>query len=100
LDEQVESQGWKVVLAARLIPLFPFNLLNYAFGLTRIRFSQYALATFWGMLPACIAYIVFSSSFWDLIKGRVSPAFLLGLLLIIGVSLVPLFYKKYFKKTK
>ncbi|MEK7851674.1 MAG: TVP38/TMEM64 family protein, partial [Deltaproteobacteria bacterium] len=41
LDAEVERQGWKVVAFTRLIPLFPFNMLNYAFGLTRIRFSHY-----------------------------------------------------------
>lgn len=60
LDAAVEKHGWKVVAFTRLIPLFPFNLLNYAFGLTKIGFRQYAAATFVCMLPACIAFIVFS----------------------------------------
>lgn len=61
LDAAVEKHGWKVVAFTRLIPLFPFNLLNYAFGLTKIGFRQYAAATFVCMLPACIAFIVFST---------------------------------------
>lgn len=97
LDEGVEHQGWKIVALTRLIPLFPFNLLNYAFGLTRIGFVPYALATFICMLPACIAFIVFSSSLPDLLKGRVSMELLIGLLLIIGVSLVPLLYRGHKK---
>ena len=64
LDEGVERQGWKVVALTRLIPLFPFNLLNYAFGLTKIGFIPYTLATFFCMLPACIAFIVFSTLCW------------------------------------
>jgi uncharacterized membrane protein YdjX (TVP38/TMEM64 family) len=44
-----------VVAFTRLIPLFPFNLLNYAFGPTRVKFVHYALTTFVCMLPACIA---------------------------------------------
>ncbi len=98
LDEGVEKHGWKVVAFTRLIPLFPFNLLNYAFGLTGIGFRQYAVATFLCMLPACIAYIIFSSSLLDLIRGRVSPAFIVGLLLVILISVIPLVYKRY--KTK
>jgi uncharacterized membrane protein YdjX (TVP38/TMEM64 family)/Fe-S oxidoreductase len=98
LDEGVEKHGWKIVAFTRLIPLFPFNLLNYAFGLTKIKFFHYALATFICMLPACIAYIVFSSSLLDLFKGKISPAFVIGLGLVILVSLIPFFYNRHKKK--
>jgi uncharacterized membrane protein YdjX (TVP38/TMEM64 family) len=50
------------------------------------------------MLPACIAFIVFSSSLLDVLKGRISPAFIAGLLLIVAVSSIPLFYKRYKEK--
>ena len=95
LDEGVEKHGWKIVAFTRLIPLFPFNLLNYAFGLTKIKFLHYTVATFICMLPACIAFIVFSSSLLDFLKGKVSPEFLIGLGLIIVVSLIPMFYRRY-----
>jgi uncharacterized membrane protein YdjX (TVP38/TMEM64 family) len=95
LDHGVEKHGWKIVALTRLVPLFPFNLLNYAFGLTKINFLHYAITTFICMLPACIAFIVFSSSLPDIIKGKMSPAFLIGLVLIISVSLIPVFYKRY-----
>lgn len=52
----VETEGWRFVAFTRLVPLFPFNLLNYALGLTRIRFAEYSLATFICMLPGAIAY--------------------------------------------
>ncbi len=52
----VESEGWRFVAFTRLVPLFPFNLLNYALGLTKISFSQYSLATYIFMLPGAIAY--------------------------------------------
>jgi uncharacterized membrane protein YdjX (TVP38/TMEM64 family)/Fe-S oxidoreductase len=94
LDEGVEKHGWKIVAVTRLIPLFPFNLLNYAFGLSKIKFVHYALSTFFCMLPACIAFIVFSSSLLDLFRGRVSPAFIIGLVLLILVSLIPALYNR------
>ncbi|MCK9293579.1 MAG: VTT domain-containing protein [Desulfobulbaceae bacterium] len=94
LDEMVETHGWKAVAFTRLIPLFPFNLLNYAFGLTRVKFLHYALATFICMLPACIAYIVFSSSLLSVLKGQITPEFLIGMALIITVSLLPVVYRK------
>ena len=95
LDQGVEKHGWKIVAFTRLIPLFPFNLLNYAFGLTKIKFFHYALTTFVCMLPACIAFIVFSSSLLDLFKGNVSLEFIVGLGLVILVSFIPLFYNRY-----
>jgi uncharacterized membrane protein YdjX (TVP38/TMEM64 family)/rhodanese-related sulfurtransferase len=52
----VEGEGWRFVAFVRLVPLFPFNLLNYALGLTRIRFLHYLIATFVFMLPGTMAY--------------------------------------------
>lgn len=94
LDTEVAQHGWKVVAFTRLIPAFPFNLLNYAFGLTRIPFIHYLLATFFCMLPACIAFIVFSSSLLGLVTGKVSATAFLGLALVVLVSLLPVFYRR------
>jgi uncharacterized membrane protein YdjX (TVP38/TMEM64 family)/rhodanese-related sulfurtransferase len=52
----VESEGWRFVAFVRLVPLFPFNLLNYALGLTRIKLSHYVIASYLCMLPGAIAY--------------------------------------------
>jgi uncharacterized membrane protein YdjX (TVP38/TMEM64 family) len=52
----VESEGWRFVAFVRLVPLFPFNLLNYALGLTKIRFLHYVLASYICMLPGAFAY--------------------------------------------
>jgi uncharacterized membrane protein YdjX (TVP38/TMEM64 family)/rhodanese-related sulfurtransferase len=52
----VEGEGWRFVAFVRLVPLFPFNLLNYALGLTKIRFMHYLLASAVFMLPGAIAY--------------------------------------------
>jgi uncharacterized membrane protein YdjX (TVP38/TMEM64 family)/rhodanese-related sulfurtransferase len=52
----VEQEGWRFVAFTRLVPLFPYNLLNYALGLTRIPLVPYILATFVCMAPGAIAY--------------------------------------------
>lgn len=52
----VEAEGWRFVALVRLVPLFPFNLVNYALGLTRIPLAQYVLATAVCMLPGAVAY--------------------------------------------
>ncbi|WP_224981945.1 TVP38/TMEM64 family protein [Geomonas agri] len=83
LDHKVGEQGGKIVAITRLVPLFPFNLLNYAFGLTRIPFWHYVTASFIFMLPGCIAVIVFSSSLPQLLKGNISPSLLEGILLVV-----------------
>lgn len=95
LDSEVARHGWKVVAFTRLIPAFPFNLLNYAFGLTKVSFVHYVAASFLCMLPACIAFIVFSSSLLGLLKGKVSSTALLGIGLIALVSLLPAFYRRF-----
>ena len=52
----VSAEGWRFVAFVRLVPLFPFNLVNYAFGLTRIRVGEYVLASFVCMAPGALAY--------------------------------------------
>jgi len=52
----VEEEGWRFVAFTRLVPLFPFNLLNYALGLTNIRLSHYIITSFIFMAPSGAAY--------------------------------------------
>jgi len=56
LDEKIGKHGFYSVLYLRLIPLFPFNALNFGLGLTKVSFKDYVLASFIGMLPGCFAY--------------------------------------------
>ena len=72
LDEKVARHGWKIVAFTRLIPVFSFSLLNYAFGLTRVAFWPYLAATFVCMLPSTIAYVYFSSNILELLHGQIS----------------------------
>jgi uncharacterized membrane protein YdjX (TVP38/TMEM64 family) len=61
VDAAVAERGFRVVLLLRLSPLFPFNLLNYALGLTRVRPRDYVLASFLGMLPGTVLYVYLGS---------------------------------------
>lgn len=54
--EGAEAEGWRFVALTRLVPIVPFNLLNYALGLTRIPLPAYALATLVCMVPGSAAY--------------------------------------------
>jgi len=96
LDEKVGQHGWKIVALTRLVPLFPYNLLNYAFGLTRISLMAYVASTFIFMLPMTIAIIYFSANILDLLQGRVTKELVIGIILVILVTtLIPRFYKKF-----
>ena len=63
IDEAVGREGFKIVLLTRLSPIFPFNLLNYAYGVTRVSFRNYALASWIGMLPGTVMYVYIGSTF-------------------------------------
>lgn len=66
MDEAVGREGWRIVGLVRLSPVFPFNLLNYAFGLTKVPFKEYFLASWIGMLPATTLYVYLGSLAGDL----------------------------------
>ena len=100
LNDGVTSEGWRFVAFVRLVPLFPFNLLNYALGLTRIPFVAYVLATWVFMLPGAIAYT------WLGFAGREALAggegmirnFLIALALLAAVAFLPRFVRKLREK--
>ena len=61
LDEAVGQKGFTLVLLLRLSPVIPFNVLNYALSLTRVRLGTYMLASFIGMLPGTALYVYLGS---------------------------------------
>ncbi|MCP4202652.1 MAG: TVP38/TMEM64 family protein [bacterium] len=65
IDQAVAQQGRKIVFLLRLSPVFPFNLLNYALGLTRVRFSDYLIACF-GMIPGTFLYVYYGKALGSL----------------------------------
>jgi uncharacterized membrane protein YdjX (TVP38/TMEM64 family) len=75
IDQAVSKKGLKIVLLMRLSPLFPFNLLNYALGITSVSFSDYFLGSV-GMIPGTIMYVYLGSLAGDiaLIGGKNQPS--------------------------
>lgn len=69
LDATVTREGWMIVLLMRLSPVIPFNLLNYAFGATRVSLRDYALASAVGMLPGTMVYVYLGSLASELAAG-------------------------------
>lgn len=65
IDEAVAKEGLKIVFLTRLSPVFPFNLLNYAFGLTQVSLKDYVLGSI-GMIPGTLMYVYIGSLAGDL----------------------------------
>jgi uncharacterized membrane protein YdjX (TVP38/TMEM64 family) len=95
IDEAVAQEGWKIVALTRLSPVFPFNLLNYGFGLTKVGLRDYVLASWAGTLPGTILYVYLGSLAGDLTRvatggAQRSPAewalYAVGLLATIAVA--------------
>ena len=63
LDELTQRRGPTIVALTRLVPIFPFNLLNYGFGLTRVSFWTYAFWSWLCMLPGTTVYVVGGDAF-------------------------------------
>jgi uncharacterized membrane protein YdjX (TVP38/TMEM64 family) len=92
LDRAVGEQGFKIVLLTRLSPVIPFNFLNYAYGLTRVRIGDFLLASWIGMLPGTFLYVYIGSAGAEAVAGEKSLAewifFGIGLVLTIVVTVM------------
>ena len=85
LDRLTEEHGAIVVALTRLVPIFPFNLLNYGFGLTRVPFGTYVLWTFLCMLPGTVLVVVGADAFARALEERRMPW---GLVAVFAATLV------------
>ena len=97
IDEQVEEQGWRILMFTRLVPIFPFNLQNYAYGLTSIRFSTYVLVSAIFMLPGTAVFVQLGGAFVSG-EGNIWKTLLyLGIagVLMLLLSLIPKVLRKY-----
>ena len=92
----VESEGWKFVAFTRLVPLFPFNVLNYAFGLTNIGVVPYAAASFFCMMPGAAAYVYLGYAGREAAGGGqgVITKALTALALLAVVAIIPTILKR------
>jgi len=95
-SEGIAENGFSYLLFLRLVPIFPFFIINVVMGLTRVDLKTYVLASWIGMLPGTFVFIYAGAqlsgidSIGSVMSGRVLLAFLmLGIL-----ALLPIFYKK------
>lgn len=88
LEIMTGRHGALMVAVTRLVPLFPFNVLNYGFGLTGIPFGTYLMWSWLCMLPGTVLYVVGADTLTrSLAEGHVPPVLLLTLA-IVGVFIV------------
>ncbi len=66
IDDAVAKEGWRIVGLTRLSPVFSFNLLNYAYGLTKVSLREYFFASWIGMMPGTVMYVYIGSLAGDL----------------------------------
>lgn len=91
LDEGVERQGWRMLLITRLVPLFPFNLQNYAYGLTKIRLLTYVGLTSVCIIPGAAVYAFAGGSLANAREDLTTTFVYLGVaaVLFVIVSFIP-----------
>jgi uncharacterized membrane protein YdjX (TVP38/TMEM64 family)/rhodanese-related sulfurtransferase len=96
LNDGVAAEGWRFVAFARLVPLFPFNLLNYALGLTRVSFITYLLASWVFMLPGAFAYTWLGHAGREALSGDdgLVRNVTIALSLLAAVALLPRLVRK------
>ncbi len=96
IDEAVGREGWKIVGLTRLSPAFPFNLLNYAYGITKVSLRDYFFASWIGMFPGTVMYVYLGSLAGSLAtldrqgEGRTPvqwALYVIGLLATVAVTL-------------
>ncbi len=90
LDGALAARGFWIVLLTRLSPLFPFNLLNYAYGATAVRPRDYITGSWLGMLPATVLYVYAGSAAASLAQalagGALAGRTAVLLLLVLGLA--------------
>lgn len=91
LDEGVERQGWRMLLITRLVPVFPFNLQNYAYGITKIGLGTYVLLTAVCIIPGAAVYTFAGGSLASAQQDLTRTFVYLGVAAVffVAVSLVP-----------
>lgn len=95
LDVKLANNGFMTILFFRVIPLVPYEILNYVGGLSRIKFKDYFFATFLGLIPGVVISAFFGGSLGDIksFKDVFAPKFLIAIGLMAGIIAVPALYQ-------
>ncbi|BCE01435.1 TVP38/TMEM64 family protein [Marinicellulosiphila megalodicopiae] len=101
LQAGVDKEGWRFIAFVRLVPVFPFSLLNYALGLTRIRLSVYAITSFICMAPGSLAYNYLGHATAQSLNGQSDlPQTISRIFIAIGLLAFVIYIPRIIKKFK
>ena len=87
LDDLTEKQGVFIIVITRLVPLFPFTLLNYGFGLTKVSFRTYLFWSWLCMLPWTIVFVASGDASLQWLSTGTVPWILIGVIIITVICL-------------
>lgn len=88
IDEAVAKEGWKIVGLTRLSPIFPFTLLNYGYGITKVSLKDYVLASWIGMMPGTVMYVYLGAIAGDIATMGAGRERTTGEWILYGVGLL------------
>lgn len=94
-DLNIEEHGFKIILFMRVSLIFPFDILNFAAGLTKVRYRDFILGTLLGILPETFSLSYLGAN----LKNPYSMNFIISIIMVILLVIIPLAVKK-FKKRK
>ena len=96
-DKEIQRSGFKTIFRLRLIPVVPFNGLNFGSGLSSVKYRDYLSGSFLGMLPGTFIFTYFADALLQGVQGANQKAFLnlcVASILLILISFLPSIYKK------
>jgi uncharacterized membrane protein YdjX (TVP38/TMEM64 family) len=103
VSDKLQNNGFMTILFLRIVPIVPFEILNYLSGLSRIRFKDFFLGTLLGMIPGAIVTGFFGGALGEInrLGDILSPTLLLGAGLVVVFVAVPgIYYYLKFKANK
>jgi uncharacterized membrane protein YdjX (TVP38/TMEM64 family) len=89
-EKQLQQKGFIYILLLRLIPIFPFDLISYGAGVSKVSFSAFLFGTLLGIIPGTFAYNFLGSSF---LQEKTSYIIIAAVVFVL-VTLIPFFLKK------
>lgn len=93
--DAIERNGFLTVLFLRLVPLFPFNGINFALGITKVKFVEYMTASVLGIIPGVVTLSFLGGAF---LSGNIRDI-VIGLMMYLVLASVGVIYNQYKKKT-
>lgn len=95
INNRIERGGLKNLLILRMIPIFPYSIVNFSFGISDISLSKFIFITMVGKIPGTLVILYAGSNMAevDSMKDLASPEMILAIILLLSFIMLPIFYK-------